>query len=244
MKSTLTFLLLCGVATYLYYALQPGPPAPAAHRYSADDIFFLRRYVSVRTAKGCLGLLPGQEVARSGDGRAAAPGKISVTAGGDILEIERTALTHDIDEAAALQASDARLQNALQASIAQTAQTAALQTQADDAAMANGVNASSALMASQNTVGTYRTRLSDAAVRVGSGGGYYARPTVYAVAAAQPMEGVAFAGRSSATSFPTTPTVQPYAASFNRATNRFVTPPVPVRTDPAGLVPIAGIVNQ
>jgi hypothetical protein len=172
MKSTLNFLLLLGLAASGYFIWRPNSPVPAAHRYSADNVFFLRRYVSIRTPQGSIGFLPGQEVTLSGSGEAAA-GKVSISDGRDIVEIERTALTHDMDEAAALQAGDAVSQDALQANIAQGTQAAALEALASQAALADGINTSSEWMASQTTVGNYPTRLGDAPGRHAGGSYFY-----------------------------------------------------------------------
>ena len=237
LKSTLSFLLLLGVAISVYSVWQPGAPTPAAHRYSADSVFYLRRYVSIRTPKGSIGLLPGQEVTLNGSGEAS-PGKISVNDGRDIVEIERTALTHDMDEAAALQASDARWQDSVQADIAQSTQTAALQTQAAQAAMADGINTSSALMASQNTVGTYQTRL----IQVGdrrAGGGYYVGSVVYPATGARPVTSGASAARSAEVNFAPVMTAQPA-----RIETHLGAPLGPIRTEPASPVRLVGATAQ
>jgi hypothetical protein len=238
MKSKLNFLLLLGLAVCCHRIGRPSAPVPAAHRCSADNVFYLRWYVSVPTSRGSIGLLPGQEVTLSGRGEAAS-GNIKVSDGRDIVEIARAALTHDIDEAATLRASDALAQESLQENLAQATQTAELQSQAAQAALADGVNASSAWMASQTTVGDYPTRLFQAAGR-STGGSYYTGTVVYPVVArAQPATSAAGASRAAAAGFTPVMTAQPAPAA-----TRLTEPLGPTHTDPAIPGRVAGSLNQ
>jgi hypothetical protein len=173
MKSLVAFLVLLGAGACFYFHSQP---APRAHRYSADNVFYLRQYVSFRTRTGIVGLLPGQEMSLSARAPRI-PGKVMVTDGKGLFALDPDLLTHDIDEADTLQAT-------LQAGMAQIKQSTDLLVQAEQATMADGVNASGALQASQNTVGTYRTRLNDTAAWAGAGS--YGGAVYYGTAAAAP----------------------------------------------------------
>ncbi len=177
MKRLLAILVLAGGATYLYWNAQATPQTtPRPSRQSADNVFYLRRYFSFRTRKGVVGFLPGQEVTLNA-AFDPVPGKVMVTDGRYTAAVSRELLTHDMDEADALLASDAQAQNMIAANLAETKQYADLAEQDLNAGMANGINSSSALMARQNTVGNFHSRLNEGPTWAGlggtGGGGYY-----------------------------------------------------------------------
>jgi hypothetical protein len=231
MKNFLALLLFAAAAVYLYFASQPAPPP--AHRYSADNIFYLRDYVSIRTQKGVVGLNPGQEVWLDANA-AQVPGKVMVSDGHDTLPVDPDYLTHDMDAAASLQASDAQSQSALAAQIAQTKRIADLQEQSANSAMADGINASNALQVSANAVGNYRSQLVAPSTRTGSlsyyGGTVYV-PTVVSA------PGTTRASGSVLTSGAVYPAALPSASGANTAVfetrARSQAPITPATTMPA-----------
>jgi hypothetical protein len=175
MAKTLSFLsiLIAATLAYFYFTAEKPVPAPT-HRYSADDIFYLRQYVSVRTKTGIVGWIPGQELSlKAGQ---AAPGAALVTDGTYTSSVSRRLLTHDLDEAAALQAGDSRSQAILAANNTRDKWNADLSNQASDRYTADQINAANGAMARQNTVGNYATALNDRPTSAGTGsygGGVY-----------------------------------------------------------------------
>jgi hypothetical protein len=198
MAKLIAFLALVGVGAYFYFGSGEKSSRESTgrpHRYSADNVFYLRSYISIRTSNGLIGLTPGQEVDL--DPRAKpVPSRVMVTDGRDTMAVDPGVLTHDMDEADALLASDGQSQNALSASLAETKRVADQSNQAADEALAAGVNGASALVAAQNTVGTYRTRLAEGKTWAGTGsygGPVYVGVPVASTAAATSRVGSATA---------------------------------------------------
>ena len=136
MKTILVLLVLAAGGYYYYNHYYLVAQAQAAHRYSADDVFYLRQYVSVKTAKGLVGWVPGQQLNLC-DGHV--PGKIMVTDGSESMPLSEDLLTHDLDEAAALRANDTQTQAELLAQVDEAKHIAAARE-----AKAHAVNSASA----------------------------------------------------------------------------------------------------
>ena len=164
---TLLAILLLAAAGYFYFDFKAAP-APRPHQFSEDNVFYLRRYVPVRTAKGIVGWVPGQQVKQCA-GRV--PGKIAVTDGWESMALSEDMLTHDMDEAAALMGSDLQSQRELLAQVDQAQHVAAARDAVLDAFTGDAINRENAYQMKVNAVGNFHSALELPPVASGSYGG-------------------------------------------------------------------------
>lgn len=169
----LLLLLVLGAAAYLYFR-----PAPVRHRYAPAGVYYLVRYYSIKSERGVVAFVPGQEVRATNKLRPVL-GKVAVTDGRYTAYVDADALTDDMDVAAAIGQGDIDTQAAVHEKIAADAKRNADAKAAADIVAARAVQVAS-VQAAQARQLNGQSRLRDAAVGKGSVG-YYGGTYVYPV---------------------------------------------------------------
>ncbi len=178
MKGILAVIILAAITAAWYYL-------PPSHHQADTGIYFVRDYISFKTATGVIGWAPGQETRE--DLRAPfVEGSKTVTDGKFTAVIPEAVLTQDVEDAEALRVADTTEQSQAKGDLAALKTRIAKQALTAQVASAQDMVGANAIQVAASTIGMYNTALNAPPRWVGGSnywydGGYYNHRTVYVV---------------------------------------------------------------